>query len=250
MNVLFGELTWEEIKQAVEEDYIVILPTGAIEQHGPMLPVDVDDYLARRWAIDAATEAKERYGTKVLVLPHLAYGQSMRHMKFPGTISLSPETYIAVLFEILDNLVEMGFKKLVVINANGGNVPCIDVATRKLKEKAKREGKEVKIYLPTCESVGGEKVRDLYGLISQAQPAFHADAIETSEMLAARPHLVKMDKAVKPTLKVERMPDFVWTTDEITETGASGDPSKATKEIGEKWWAVCKEAFAKFLSEL
>lgn len=97
---------------------------------------------------------------------------------------------------------QMGFKKLMVINGNGGNVPCIDVATRKLKEKAKREGKNVKIYLPTYESVAGEKVRALYGLVSQDQLAFHADATETSEMLSARPHLVKMDKAVRPMLKV------------------------------------------------
>jgi creatinine amidohydrolase/Fe(II)-dependent formamide hydrolase-like protein len=75
----------------------------------------------------------------------------------------------------------------------------------------------------------------------------HAAATETAEMLADRPHLVKRDKMVKPTLKRDSQPGWVWRTDEITDTGAFGDPSLATPELGEALWEAGIESIARYL---
>ncbi len=121
MNLLWSECTWEDIAQAAREDYIVVFPVGAIEQHGPMLPLQVDARLAERWALDGARRARERDGLNVLILPTLPYGQSCFHMRFPGTISLRFETYISAMCEIMRDVFEAGFRSLAIINGNGGN---------------------------------------------------------------------------------------------------------------------------------
>ncbi|MCD6351039.1 MAG: creatininase family protein, partial [Armatimonadetes bacterium] len=128
MRLLWGENTWPELRQAAEEGYLVLLPAGAIEQHGPMLPVDTDARLAERWAREGATRAREKYGVKALVLPTLAYGQSCHHMNFAGTISLSFPTYLAVLHDLLREVVRHGFRKIVIINGNGGNEAVLRAA--------------------------------------------------------------------------------------------------------------------------
>src|SRR5574340_1062965 len=147
MRLLWGECTWEDIAQAAREDYLVVFPAGAIEQHGPMLPVDVDARLAERYAADGAQRARDKYGLNVLVLPTLPYGQSFIHMKFPGTISFSFETYLAALSDILRTVADWGFRALMICNGNGGNEQCLEVARRKLTEEMTRANREVRFYL-------------------------------------------------------------------------------------------------------
>jgi creatinine amidohydrolase len=251
MNLLWGECTWEDIAQAAREDYIIVLPAGAIEQHGPMLPVDVDARLAERWALDGAQRARDRYHVKALVLPLLPYGQSFIHMEFAGTISLRFETYIAALCDIMRTVVDTGFRRLAIINGNGGNENSIEVARRKLMEELTREGRDARLYLydgwnDACFQEGLRKLR-AEGMLPDEQLAIHAAAPETAEMLADRPHLVKRDKMVKPTLLRQDVPAFAWRTDQISPTGAFGDPSLATAELGERFWEIIAESVARFL---
>ena len=255
MNLLWGECTWEDIAQAAKEDYIVVLPAGAIEQHGPMLPVDVDARLAERNAIEGAQYARDKYHLNVLVLPPLHYGQSCHHMNFPGTISLRFETYIAALSDIMREVARYGFRTIVVQNGNGGNQTSIEIARYKLLEEFTREAKDVKIYVHPGH--GDPYIRDEHrkareaGLMKdEKQMAIHASAYETSQMLADRPHVVKTEKMVKPPLKRPAPPDFAWRTDELSETGAFGDPSLATKELGVRLWDIWAEGIARFLVKI
>jgi len=158
MHLLWGECTWEEIAQAAREEYIVILPTGAIEQHGPMLPVDVDARLAERSAIEGAQCPRDQYGPNLLVLPALPYGQSCHHMNFPRTISFHFETYTAALYDILRAAVNWGFRSIGVQNDNGGNEHAIEVARYQLMEELTREGKDARIYVGPGH--GDEHVRE------------------------------------------------------------------------------------------
>jgi len=247
---MYGECTWEDIDQAVKENYILVLPAGAIEQHGPMLPIDTDSRLAERWAIEGALEAKEKFNVKVLVMPLLTYGQSCHHMNFPGTISLRFETYIAVLSDILREVIRHGFKKIVVVNGNGGNDTSIQVAMYKIMEELALQGLHAQIYNfehysnPDIKK-GLEAIEK--GLIPEGQMAIHASRPETAETLADRKHLVKIEKMIKPLLKMNKEPNYAWRTDELTETGAFGDPSLATEELGNAYWQLWREAISKYL---
>jgi creatinine amidohydrolase len=240
VNLLWGECTWEQIAQAAKEDYIIILPLGAIEQHGPMLPVDVDARLAERYAVDSARRAREEHGLNVLVLPNLPYGQSCFHMKFPGTISFRYETYIAAIYDILRTVVDWGFRTIFISNGNGGNEASIDVATHKLMEELTRENSPARVYGPVkWENPNWQKrwrqlAKD--GLLPEETFGIHAAMTETAEMLADRPHLVVREKMVKAKLKRTSHPGYVCRTDELSETGAFGDPSLATPELGEALW--------------
>jgi creatinine amidohydrolase len=250
MHLLWGECTWEDIAQAAREDCIVILPAGAIEQHGPMLPVDVDARLAERNAIEGAQYARDRYGLNVLVLPLLPYGQSCRHMKFPGTISFRFETYVAALYDIMRTVVDWGFRSIVIANGNGGNASSLEVARCKLMEELTREDKDARIYIHPGHSDPSirERHRELResGVMPDEHFGIHAAAYETSQMLADRPHLVRRGKMVKPTLKRDTEPDFAWRTDELSETGAFGDPSLATEECSKALWDAWAEGIARF----
>jgi creatinine amidohydrolase len=250
MRLLWGECTWGEIQQAAAEDYLVIFPAGAIEQHGPMLPVDVDARLAERNALEGAQYATEKYGLKVLVLPTLSYGQSCHHMKFAGTISFRFETYIAALYDIMRAVVDWGFRSLVVVNGNGGNQSSLEVAVYKLMEELAREGRDARIYLHPQhhdEYIREGDAKLWSGPFKDEVMGIHAAAYETSQMLADRPHLVKKEKLGKPKLKREGEPLFAWRTDELSETGAFGDPGLATKEAGDIIWDLWAESIARFL---
>jgi creatinine amidohydrolase len=251
VNLLWSECTWEDIGQAAREDAIVVFPVGAIEQHGPMLPVQVDARLAERWAADGAQRARTQYGLKVLVLPTLPYGQSCFHMRFPGTISLRFETYIGAMCEIMRTVVETGFRAIAIVNGNGGNASAVEVARHRLVEELTREGKEARIYVHSCweEAYFQGEWRKLgeQGLLPEETMGIHAAAPETAEMLADRPHLVKREKMVKPTLTRTEQPGYFWLANEISETGAFGDPSQATAELGERLWDIMGESVARFL---
>jgi creatinine amidohydrolase len=250
LSFIYGESTWEDIGQAAKEGYILVLPVGAIEQHGPMLPIDTDARLAERWASEGAQEAKEKYGVKALVMPLLPYGQSCHHMNFPGTISLRFETYVAVLSDILREVIRHGFKKIVIVNGNGGNDSSIQVAMYKVMEEMALQGKHVRIYNfehysnPDIQKGLEEIERDL---APEGQMAIHASRPEVAETLADRKHLVKMEKMIKPDLKVKKEPNYAWLTDELSETGAFGDPSTSTEELGNAYWRIWKEAIGKYL---
>ncbi len=254
MNLLWSECTWEDIAEATREDYIVVFPVGAIEQHGPMLPVDVDARLAERWALDGARRAWEQYRLKVLVLPTLPYGQSCFHMRFPGTISFRFETYISALCEIMGAVLAMGFRSIAIVNGNGGNASSVEVARYRLAEELTRQGKEAKLYAyagwnDAYFQAEYRKLREA-GLWPDETMGIHAAAPETAEMLADRPHLVKREKMVRPTLKRSEQPGYVWLADEISETGAFGDPSLATPEMGERLWDIVAESVARFLRRI
>ncbi len=255
MQLRWGECTWEDIKAAAAEDYIVVFPAGAIEQHGPMLPVDTDANIAEKNANDGADLARHEYGVKCLVLPALPYGQSCHHMNFPGTISLRFETYIAAVTDVLQEVVRHGFKKIVIVNGNGGNEAPLIVAMYRVMEEEALQGREVRIYLHPGHADGHvrsetQRLRDEGVIPVEGQMGIHAGMWETSETLADRPELVKRDKLARPELARSSVPAWAWRTDELSQTGAFGDPSLATAEAGAAMWRMWRESVAMFLARV
>lgn len=233
-TVLWGELTWEAIERRLREVDIALLPVGAVEQHGPHLPLDVDAFDAERLAVEVARACS---APRPLVLPLIPYGVSYHHDGFPGTLSISNETLAKLVHEVGMCAARYGVTKLVIVNGHGGNGPTLHFAAQMINRDAQ---------IFTCVDSGETSDAEVYAL-AETPNDVHAGEIETSTTLALRPELVHMDlaRAFVPRFS-SRYLDFTseegvgWYahTQKISESGVFGDPTKATREKGEAIWHV------------
>ena len=123
----YEKLTWPEINEAIELEQVCILPCGAVEQHGHHLPLDVDLVCPTGIARGAGQAIPE----KMLVLPVVAYGYTGHVMDFPGTINCHYEHFIHHVLDITKSLAYHGFKKIVLLNGHGSNMPNLDLVARR-----------------------------------------------------------------------------------------------------------------------
>ncbi len=243
---LWSELTWPEAEQRLKEVDVAILPVGAIEQHGPHLPLDVDafdaDYLARRIA-EACSDPKP------LILPLIAYGVSYHHDDFPGTLSINNDTLSRLIYEIGICVAKNGIKKLVILNGHGGNSPSLNYAAQMINRDAR---------IFACVDTGETSDVDIYEIV-ETHNDVHAGEFETSTSLATRPHLVKMNEAHRSVPRFSsRYLDFtskrgvLWYayTDKISESGVMGDPTLASAEKGKKMWEIMIAHLVAFVEDL
>lgn len=236
-----GELTWTEAKDAAEANPIVLIPSGAIEQHGPHLPLN-EDAITAEWV---AEYIAEHLDTPVLVAPTLSYGHSPVFGGYAGTLNLTLETLRAVLFEVMESLVKHGFRRIVVINNNGGNQASVSHAAFDLR---KRYGVLVGSVYPW--SIGYRAMRDLY---EDPSSAFgHGSEPEHSAMLAMFPELVRADLVAGGGLEpfegwtptnyseasipgTRENGTLFWDFSDVSPTGVTGDPHLASAELGQQW---------------
>jgi creatinine amidohydrolase/Fe(II)-dependent formamide hydrolase-like protein len=231
---LWGELTWPDAQERFQQVDIALLPVGAIEQHGPHLPLDTDafdaDYLALRVA-EACSDPKP------LVLPNIPYGVSYHHDEFKGTVSISNDTLAKLVYDIGMSISHNGIKKLVIINAHGGNSPALNYAAQMINRDA---------HIFVCVDTGETSDVDIYAQVETPNDV-HAGEIETSTSLAVRPNLVKMDQVRREVPEFSsRYLDFTskrgvsWYayTQKISQSGVMGDPTKASAEKGKKVWEI------------
>jgi creatinine amidohydrolase len=123
----YEKLTWPEINDAIELGKVCILPCGAVEQHGPHLPLDVDLICPTQIALGAGRAVP----SKVLVLPTVAYGYTGHVMDFPGTINNDFEHFMHHVLDITKSLAYHGFKKIILLNGHGSNMPNLDLVARR-----------------------------------------------------------------------------------------------------------------------
>ncbi len=123
----YEKLTWPEINDAVELGKVCIVPCGAVEQHGPHLPLDVDLVCPTGIALGAGRQTPE----SMLVLPVVAYGYTGHVMDFPGTINTHFEHFIHQVLDITRSLAYHGFKKIILLNGHGSNWPNLDLVARR-----------------------------------------------------------------------------------------------------------------------
>ena len=235
--IRWEEHTWPEIEDMLSRLKAVIVPVGSIEQHGPHLPLACDTIGAYKLSLEVA----KRFDESILVLPPIYYGVSEHHMDFPGTITISPSTLIALLCEICRSLRRHGVRKVIIINGHGGNVPALSIAMRRIREE---EGIEAVLINPW------ELIGDVIEETIESDVWGHACEFETSLALVQMPELVRAEKIVDP--EIRKLPKYVaiwskqkihtaWRTKEITNTGSIGYPSRASKEKGEKLWSAIVE---------
>lgn len=243
---LWGELTWEEAEKRLGDTDIALLPVGAIEQHGPHLPLDVDAYDAKYLANKVAEACSD---PKPLVLPLIPYGVSYHHDDFAGTISISNETLSKFVYDIGISIARQGINKLIIINGHGDNSPTLNYAAQMINRDAK-------IFVAV--DTGETSDVDLEDM-SNTPNDVHAGEVETSTALANRPALVQMDKAKESILNFSsrylnfsslRGVPWYASTKKISETGVMGNPTKASAEKGEKMWQVMIAHLVAFVEDL
>jgi creatinine amidohydrolase/Fe(II)-dependent formamide hydrolase-like protein len=233
-TIHLGELTWPEAKERFLSVDVALLPVGAVEQHGPHLPLDTDAFDAAYLAREVATACSK---PRPVVLPLIPYGVSYHHADFKGTFDVSPESLAKLVHDIGLSAARNGVKKLIIVNGHGGNVPALNFAAQLINRDT---------HIFTCVDSGETSDPDIYGM-AETPNDVHAGEIETSTSLALRPELVRMDKARKFVPKFSsRYLDFTskrsvtWyaRTARISASGVLGDPTKASREKGERMWSV------------
>jgi creatinine amidohydrolase/Fe(II)-dependent formamide hydrolase-like protein len=231
---LLGELTWPQARRRLMEVDVALLPVGAVEQHGPHLPLDIDAWDAAYLALEVARACSE---PRPLVLPLIPYGVSYHHDDFPGTLTVSPDTLAKMVHDVGLSAARTGVRKLVIINGHGGNIPALHFAAQLINRDT---------HIFTCVDTGESSDAEVAELL-EVRADVHAGECETSTALATRPELVYLEHA-RPSI-----PDFQnryldygsrvsveWyvRTARISEDGTLGDPTRASAEKGERIWAV------------
>jgi creatinine amidohydrolase len=239
--------TWPEIDAIGKHDpnATAVINVGAVEQHGPHLPL-ITDTLVGMQMLGAAL-ARLGDDVMVLALPPTTFGKSVEHITFPGTLTFSGETFRMVLKDLAMSVARSGFAKLVLLVSHGGNVGTIDDYVRDLHMET--DLRVFKIFL------GG--IGQVPGLVApeEAAIAMHSGDSETSMMRHLAPELVHMDRAegyvFDPTPEIGysfKGHDVIeaWVASDLSKTGAIGNPHRSSAEKGR---TMC-EAKATRLAEL
>jgi len=230
----FAYLTWKQVDALPRESTLLILPTAAIEQHGYHLPLATDTLINNLLLGKALS--KIPVDLPIYALPPVCYGKSNEHIGFPGTLSVSASTFLAVVRDLGSSVAAGGFKKVVLYNTHGGNTSLVDVLARDLR--ADFGLRTFSLFgSPGASFEGVSKQERTYG--------FHAGEIETAFLLHATPSLVHQGEYTTnyvaridhpELLKPEgSAANFAWVTKDIAPSGVLGDPSAANAENGERW---------------
>lgn len=210
---LYG-MTWEEAGDALLTADAVVLPTGSVEQHAPHLPMSVDSLRADHLSaelVDAASEADLR----LVRLPVFSYGYSEHHMQFPGTVTLSQDTYRDAVVDIGASLAEHGVDRLILLNCHGGNREPLSLAVDRLERNH-----DVTTHFVHWTDFARDRLQELFG-----DDWGHAGEHETSVVELFRPALVR--EAKKRPQEADSFPETTTYRyfDDVTEAGGLGDPT-------------------------
>jgi len=224
----------------------VIMTTGAIEQHGPHMPVAVDALMGQAWLCLALSRLPA--GASCYVAPPITIGKSNEHTGFPGTLMISRDTLRSQVLAIARQVHAWGFRSIAVINTHGGNVPVLVPTLREIRVL---HGMRAAI-LPSAPAPGISAQESTFGI--------HAGEVETSWVLAAAGRLVDMTKAVCEYPARIADPGEVrpvaapalqaWASRDVSRSGIMGDAAAATAEKGELWLELGAAAYAAAIAEI
>jgi len=230
----FAYLTWKQVEALPKDKTLLVLPTAAIEQHGHHLPLATDTLINN--LLLGKSLQRLPADAPVYALPPICYGKSNEHIGFPGTLSVSASTFMAIVRDLGASIASSGFKKLVLYNTHGGNSSLVDVMARDLRA-------EFGLRVFSLSGAGGTAFSGV-GKQERAY-GFHAGEVETSLLLSATPELVDTSGyTVNYIADIERpellLPEngpatFAWLTRDIAPSGVMGDPNPATAEKGARW---------------
>lgn len=239
---ILAESKWKSLKD--EEVEVVVLPWGATEAHNYHLPYSTDNYQIDAIAAEAGKIAWER-GAKLKVLPNIPFGVNTGQADIKLDINLMPTTQLAILNDIIDVLNRQGIYKLLVLNGHGGN---------NFKPMLRELGlKFPKMFLV---STNFFDVVDKYQFFEEKGD--HADEMETSLMQFLKPDLVSdLKEAGDGSQRKSKITGiregWAWAERKwsmVTDDTGIGNPKKATKEKGEKFFNAVSEKIGELIWEI
>jgi creatinine amidohydrolase len=254
IKIRYDELTWPETREAIARQPVVLLPFGAVEDHGPHLPLNTDNIIVEAICLESAARAPG----EMLVMPPVAYGLDEHHMDFPGTISVDMQTLLANVADVATSVARHGFTHILIVNGHGSNAAIADLAARKV---VLQTGIVCGAMSPNA-AVDPALAEPTLSQMRRSGPGgiAHAGEYETAMMLHLRPDLVQMDKAIREIGQM-KLEYFNWDHPEpsvlswqdwwsrMSESGVCGDPTVATAEFGQAVFETTVENFVRFVRE-
>jgi creatinine amidohydrolase len=252
VSTQLASLSWREAADLDAERTVALVAVGALEQHGPHLPLDTDAFLVS--SVVAAAAERARAGGPVLVLPTIFAGSSEHHMAFAGTVTLRPETLAAIVRDVCLSVTRHGFRRLLIVNGHAGNRGVLADAVQSI-------GRESSAIVATIDywSLAAGAVAEL----RESPPGgmAHACEFETSLMLHLRPDSVRTELITReipePRFSLERLDLFQraplsvqWQTDALSTSGVLGAPDLATPEKGRAFFDAAVAGLAELVDEL
>lgn len=248
----WSDLTSEEFSRLDRERLIAVLPVGATEQHGPHLPMSTDTA-----TIDGMVQASLPLlpdDLPVLFLPTVAYGKSNEHSRYPGTLTVSAHTLMALWTEIGACVAKAGVRKLVLYNSHGGQMGVMDIVARDL-----REAHGMMVVAAHWYTLGLPE-----GLFTahEDRHGIHAGDLESSVMLHLAPAHVRRDQLRNFPSMTEQLAEenrflsitpsgrLGWQMHDINPAGAAGDASRASADKGAAVLDHVGRRFVQLLQEI
>lgn len=242
----------EEIQAADTSDWIAVLPLGAHEQHGPHLPFETDTIIAKGMACALAERLPQ--DLPVTFLPTEPVGYSIEHMDFEGSKTLTFDEAVKRWVRIGEKLNSQGIRKMMILNAHGGNSPLMTIVATELRVR----------FNMLCVATSWTRFIVAGDVVSHEEKAYgiHGGDIETSVVLALAPKTVDMDKAenfsnYQETLSQENKylraygpHAFGWKAQDLNAQGVNGDAIAATAAKGEALIAQAANGLAELIDEM
>jgi creatinine amidohydrolase len=247
----WADLAWPDFA-TLPANTVAILPVAAIEQHGPHLPLATDATIGAG-VLDAALALLPE-AVPALALPMIQVGISVEHTHYPGTLTMSPETALALWVEIGASVARAGVRRLLVLNSHGGQPQVVEIACRRLR---------IDHRMLAVGAMWG-RIRAITAPLPEAElrHGIHAGAVETSLMLHLAPGLVRMEHAANfghgfapraaatPTLAGLPYASVGWMAQDLHPAGPAGDARPATAGIGAAVLAQAARAVADLVTDM
>lgn len=247
MTRYLADMTWREVDALDKDPGVVILPIGAIEQHGHHMPLITDALIAGK-AIEHAFAVLPE-DVPAWALPTMPFGKSNEHVGFPGTMMLTAATLLAFCHDIARSVAAAGFRRLMFVNGHGGNKALLEMAARDIRAEL---GLMTFVVMPPSLTEADRAE------LPAAEQRFgiHAGTVETALVLADSPQLVKMEHAsahypdfTAEQLHLTAMPNVAWLARDWSPTGHFGDATAATAALGERYWHNIAHGLADIICE-
>lgn len=247
--LILADLSWPEVAAIRDSVEVVLIPVGSNEQHGPNLALRMDISGATQFCNRASTIAYP----KLMVAPSMPWGVSYHHMNFPGTISLSAETFIQTLVEVVGCLQQHGFQRFMIVNGHGGNIAPLGDAVVRINEDLSPAFVGAATYFGFAE----DGINEQFGIEGITG---HACEMETSAAMVLAPEIVKSDALaageiteltheLRSSLRKYGV-SVPYRFDRYTTNGALGDARKASIEYGTALMESALTNFVEFMGEI
>lgn len=245
-QIALARMTSPEAGAALSRAEVAIIPVGATEQHGPNLSLETDTAIAYRLSLRIA----EAIFPRAVVTPPLPFGVSYHHMRFPGTLTLSPDTFQAVVLDLVESLGKHGVKRIFVVDGHAGNQGVLDVLMTKLRFQLGIAAAYVFYFTLAADVIRKGVLTERWG---------HACELEASMGLALQPDIVHNDSLQAGAVLPAPLPyTNAWETphlsaplwfDEMTSNGALGDARLASASFGRAVTEVTVHRAVEFLEQ-